>query len=416
VEAPPRFSGWSRRLVAVLAVAVLSGIAIRVVVLPDPGYRADINEFVDAVKRIAHLGLGHAYDQRMSFGPVMAYVWGLQSALDPAFRTGLDAHDVWLRVFMKLPAVLADLGIAALMLYVFRGRPVRAVAAAAIILLNPAIWIDSAWWGQDESIYTLALLAAFVLAADKRELAAAVLLAVALMTKPQALPLLIPFAAWFVAYGGWWTLVRATAAGGLAILVLWLPFLAANGPTNYLESLLYYSNDKFGFLSFGAWNFWWLYQDTLAGGFARDTVGVLGGIPARYVAYAVAGLLALVIAWTVARLRTVGALAVALAATSLVSFCFLTQMHERYAYPAIVFLVLLLPDWRAIALEVVLSVVFVLNLIAAAAMVGNVDLHVDLFGPTGTIGSIAMVAITLVALAVAVVPAIRGGERRLAPG
>jgi len=50
-------------------------------------------EFVDAVKRISTLGLGHAYDERMSFGPVMAYVWGLLSAIEPAFRVDLADPD-----------------------------------------------------------------------------------------------------------------------------------------------------------------------------------------------------------------------------------------------------------------------------------------------------------------------------------
>jgi hypothetical protein len=411
MRAPALFNGWPPKMVVALGVVIVAGIAIRAFFLPDPGYRADINEFVDAVQRIARLGLGHAYDQPMSFGPVMADIWGLQSALDPAFRAGVGAQDVGLRMFMKLPAVLADFGIAAILVYVFRDRPVRAVVAAAIVLLNPAIWIDSAWWGQFESMYTLALLAAFVLAADKRELAASVFLAVALMTKPQALPMLLPFAAWFLAYGGVWTLLRATAAGGLTVLVLWLPFIQGFGPANYLHSLLYYSNDKFGFVSFGAWNAWWLYIETVSHGVVRDTVAVLGGIQAKYIAYAVTGVVALVIAWAVARLRTVRALAMGLVATALVSFCFLTQMHERYSYAALVFLVLLLPDWRAIGLEIALSVVFVLNLIAAAAIVGNADLHVDLFGPTGLAGSVAMVVISLVALALALAPAVRGMRR-----
>jgi len=399
---------WSRRNLLALAIALVAGIAIRLYLLPDPGYRADIAEFVDAVKRISTLGLGHAYDERMSFGPVMAYVWGLLSAIEPAFRTGLDAQDVGIRVLVKLPAAIADVGLAALLVYFFRARPGLAVGAAAIVLLNPAIWIDSAWWGQYESVFTLSILAAFILATDRRAVATAVLLGIALMTKPQALPLLLPFAAWFLATGGWWTLVRVIAAGALTVLVLWLPFIAELGPVNYLESLLYYSNEKFAYLSFGAWNAWWLYGQTVLGGVASDTIAVLGPIPARYVAYAGTGLLVLLVGWAIWRVRTVGALALGIVATSLISFCFLTQMHERYSYAAIVFLLLLLPDRRALALEVALSVVFVINLAAAASLVGNIGLHVDLFGRNAIAGSVAMIAITLLATALVVVPAVRG--------
>jgi dolichyl-phosphate-mannose-protein mannosyltransferase len=407
---------WSRRNGAALAVAIVAGIAVRLYWLPNAGYKADIAEFVDAVQRISHVGLGHAYDEHMSFGPVMAYVWGLLSAIEPAFRAGLDAQDAGIRVLVKLPAAIADLGLAALLVYFFRDRPARAVGAAAIVLLNPAIWIDSAWWGQYESVFTLSILAAFILAADRREVAAAVLLGVALMTKPQALPLLLPFAAWFLATGGWWTLVRVISAGGLTILVLWLPFIPALGPAHYLDSLLYYSNEKFGYLSFGAWNAWWLYGETVLGGVAPDTIAVLGPIPAKYVAYAGTGLLALLVGWAIWRVRTVRALAVGLAATSLISFCFLTEMHERYSYAAIVFLLLLLPDRRALALEVAVSVVFVINLAAAASLVGNISQHVDLFGPNAIAGSAAMVGITLLVMALAVGPAVRGMRRDTSGG
>ncbi len=41
-------------------------------------------------------------------------------------------------------------------------------------------------------------------------------------------------------------------------------------------------------------------------------------------------------------------------------------MHERYAYAALVFLALLLPDRRILALWIVLGVAVTLNLLAAA--------------------------------------------------
>ena len=90
-------------------------------------------------------------------------------------------------------------------------------------------------------------------------------LAVALMTKPQALPFLLPFAAWF-----WATrrLARARSGpaliGAAVIVVLWLPFIPAGGPANYLENLAEYQDDIFTILSLRAWNVWWLVQDARA--------------------------------------------------------------------------------------------------------------------------------------------------------
>ena len=50
----------------------------------------------------------------------------------------------------------------------------------------------SAWWGQYESIYLLSALAALVFALNGRNGLAAAALALCVMTKPQALPFLLP--------------------------------------------------------------------------------------------------------------------------------------------------------------------------------------------------------------------------------
>ena len=80
---------------------------------------------------------------------------------------------------MKMPATLADLGIAGLVRVRLRatGRAGR-VAAAAIVLLHPAVIDVSAWWGQYESIYLLFALAAVVFALNGRNGLAAAALAV----------------------------------------------------------------------------------------------------------------------------------------------------------------------------------------------------------------------------------------------
>jgi hypothetical protein len=229
------------------------------------------------------------------------------------------------------------------------------------------------------------------------------------MTKPQALPLMLPFAAWFFATGGITTLIRAGAAGLLTILILWVPFIPYNGPTNYIASLLYFQNERFPYMSYGAWNLWWYVQSGI-GGWVRDDTAVLGPLSARFVGYALAGSLSLLAAWSIWRLRTPRSLALALAATALIEYCFLTTMHERYSYPALVLLLLVLYDWRALALAASLSFVYVANLAAAASNQGYFEPRVDMGGQNGFLGSGAMIAITLLTLALAVWPAFRRGD------
>ena len=56
---------------------------------------------------------------------------------------------------MKAPATLADLGLAALVVFALRDRPRWAALGAVAILLHPAVIDVSAWWGQYESIFVL---------------------------------------------------------------------------------------------------------------------------------------------------------------------------------------------------------------------------------------------------------------------
>ena len=60
------------------------------------------------------------------------------------------------------------------------------------MLLHPVVFDVSAWWGQYESIFVLTGLGATIAAINGRNGLAAALLAVSLMTKPQAIPFLLP--------------------------------------------------------------------------------------------------------------------------------------------------------------------------------------------------------------------------------
>ena len=82
-------------------------------------------------------------------------------------------------MLLKLPAVLADFGLAACVAWILREKPVWAGVGAVAVLLHPATWYVSAWWGQYESVYVLAALLAVLFAVGGRDGFAAAALAVA---------------------------------------------------------------------------------------------------------------------------------------------------------------------------------------------------------------------------------------------
>jgi Gpi18-like mannosyltransferase len=359
------------------------------------GLRDDLDQFVGWAHHIATNGFGTLYGPTdagpVSFGPVMGYIWGSLAAIQPAFVTVADASDPATRVLMKLPATLADYGIAALVAYALRDKPRWAAIGVAAVMLHPVVFYVSAWWGQYESIFVLFGLGAAVAAVNGRNGLAAALVAAALMTKPQAIPFLLPFAAWFWARGGVREVLRAAAIGLVVIVVLWIPFIPAGGPAYYVSSVGQYSSGVFAILSLRAWNPWWLVQEIAAhGDFIRDDVAFAGPLTLRHVGYLITAVLSVIIAIAIARDPSPRRLFLALAASSLVFFTFMTQMHERYAYAAFVLLIPLL-DIRAVRwIWLVFGTVLMLNLFSAVPATAAMQQLLPKMGALPIVGSVIL--------------------------
>jgi len=381
--------GLERRDWLALGVGVALALAIRAILLPQPGLAGDVDDFLGWVRAIGADGLGRAYDQPVSFPPVLPWLWWLLGSVAPGILDPSPNDPVALAL-IKLPATLTDLGIAAIVGYALRARPGWSIAGALAVLLHPAIWYVSAWWAQFESLYVLPMLAAWLLLTRARPGWAAVAIAIGLMTKPQALPLAIPFAAYYLRRYGLDGSLRAVAVAAATAAVLWVPFVAAGGLGNYVRNLADYSS-IFAVLSLRAWNPWWILTDLAGGGgLIADDVPIVGPVTLRWVGVAIAGLLELAVFLWVWRRPTATGLAWGLAAAALAAFIGLTAMHERYAYPALVFLVLCWPDRLAVWTWAVLGVAVTLNLVAAVPPSGGPGSLVAVGGLVGIAGSLAM--------------------------
>ncbi len=388
------------------------GIAARLVLLPTPGLRGDLDQFVGWVHHIATAGLGSLYEGTdagpVTFGPVMAYVWSVLAAIQPAFVTVTDASDPAVRALMKAPASIADLGLAALVVFALRDRPRWALVGAVGVLLHPAVIDVSAWWGQYESIFVLSGLAATIAAVRGHDTLAAALLAVSLLTKPQAIAFAVPFAAWFWARGyghenvrgAVRALSRAALVGAGVALVLWLPFLGAAGPLDYLRNLGVYQNEIFNVLSLRAWNPWWLLQEVAVGGgnFIADDIPIAGPITFRVIGYLVTAVVQIVIALAIVRDPRPKTLVLGLVTSILVIFSFMTQMHERYAYAAAIFLILLIADPRLRWLTVGVGIAVTLNLWWAIPPAPIFSAALPRNGILGILGPLLMLCLTVVAV------------------
>jgi hypothetical protein len=396
----PRATAWTTRDRVALLVLFLIGVAIRTVLIGTEGFRDDMDLFARWISHISTAGLGQLYTDNpggpVTFGPVMGLIWGALGVIAPGFAVATDSSDPTLNALMKVPASLADLGIAGLIVVALRDRPGWAVVGAAAVLLHPAVWYVSAWWGQYESIYVLPALGALIAATRGRNGLAGALLAVSLATKPQAIPFILPFVAWCHASGGIREVVRAGLVGAATFVVLWLPFIAAGGPLHYLQNLAYYQNEIFNVLSLRAWNPWMLLQEAVAGGdFIADDVRIVGPVTLRWIGYAVTGLLSMLIVAAIVRNPRPRTLILGMTASVLVFFMAMTQMHERYAYAAIIFPILLLMQPRILAWWLALSGLVTLNLVSAIAATPGLQALLPQTGLLPVVGAIVFLVLTV---------------------
>ncbi|MFL5680497.1 MAG: hypothetical protein ACJ77B_07845 [Chloroflexota bacterium] len=397
---PDRAWEWTPARVALVVAGIVAAVGIRAALLPTPGLAGDIDQFVVWTNGIATHGLGRAYDQNISFAPVMVWIWGFLALVDPAFRTATDSSDVAVRVAMKLPAVIADAGLALGVAYALRARPGWAVVGGLAIALHPAVIDVGAWWGQYDAVYALFALVAYLLAVGGRPGWGAVAIALAVMTKPQALPLAVPFAAFYLARFGVAGSIRYGALALVTVAIVWLPFIGAGGPVAYLHNLAEYQGGVFAILSLRAWNLWWLLQTALGdGSFIADSAAIAGPITIRTFGYLIAIVLEAIVFVSVWRSPSSRTLALGMAASALLAFGALTAMHERYAFAAIVFLMLGIPEPRIRWLAIVFGVAYTANLLAAAPPTAGIAAALPVTGPIATVGTLAILAVTAAVVA-----------------
>ena len=388
-----------RRLIVLLWAGLAAAIGVRLLVMPNYILLGDLHQYARWAYHLAtDLPFGAAYRQDFSYMPVLVAVFGTLGRLVPAFLTAGDASDAAVRVVLKVPALLGELAIVAGLFTVLRRRPPLAIAAILAVLLVPAAWYLSAWWGQLDSVFVALCLWAAILASRDQKRAFAVLLGLAMMTKPQALFLAAPFAGYAL---GRWGVRRAVPVGIVAAAVAaatWLPFLPYGGVADYLHNLDYYQNGLFAILSVRAWNPWWLVQTALGHGeFVADSLPWLGPFTARHLGMAMTAVAEVWILAVVARRPTPDRLYLGLAAATLAAFCLMTSMHERYAYAALIFLA---PFLNRRSIQVawgILAVAISLNVLAGAPP-DDFGSILPVGGPLGIAGSVAMIVASGVVL------------------
>lgn len=359
----PSAGHWRRGAGQLLAFVGLFAVAfaIRAWFVADPtlGHASDLGFFIDWSRGLATHGLRGFYEREnfCDYPPLMLLIFQAAGGLTPVFGGSLASDDDLQRA-VKIPACIADAVIAVLLYVEARKRIGRhaGLPAAALYLLNPVAIYNSAYWGQVDSVYTALLLAALVLVGRTRWILAGILAAAALGTKFQSiaiLPLLI-----FEAYrlGGWRAIGQKLVGVAVGALLILTPFMLQDVSGQALRRSYVNVIGQYHELSKSAYNLWYLtpahaLADTAppeafvriaSNGASQVDVNSSRLLSLRWrtisltiFSIAVAVVLAIysLRAGPIARFGAAGMLAFAF-------YLFPTEMHERYAFPAIAFFAL----------------------------------------------------------------------------
>jgi hypothetical protein len=359
----------SRRL---LALAALLYLGLRGALLFTPGYDGDMRWYRGWALAAVRHGVTAVYrESHMDYPPLYAYVLAplghAYVALVPSELERRPRGDlrVW-TALVKLPPLVADIAIAALLFAVARRRaepsPAWRAALPAAYLLNPAVVFDTGYWGQPDSIHAFFVLASLLLVSGPAWALAWPALALGALMKPLA----APFAPLLLAAGLVRQGLRRTLLGlglGLATAVLvFAPFLlAGEGPA--VAARVLGDLDILPFTSVNAHNLWWAL-----GPWREARAPLLGPLTATRLGLLLfAGTYGAILVRGRALWREdsgedlVPALGAAVAASF---FMLATHMHENHLFQVLPLLVVLLPRGRAFGwLYALVSLAVLANLV-----------------------------------------------------
>ena len=297
------------------------------------GFTTDLDTFKSWANLANSVGFGQIYheDIFLDYPPGYLYVLVFLEKLRLLLRLPMESQAYSLLI--KMPSILADLfcGGAVLLLAQRKLGEKSALLLSGAYLFCPAVFLNSAQWGQADSFCTAILLGSLLLLCQERYIPSAVLYGLSIACKPQMFifaPLYLFFALKRRRFG------MLGLGVLLAVGTLLLTALPFTQDFNFLWLLERYQStlDYYSFYSVNAYNFWslvgWNWK-ALPAGLAGDALDLLGAV----IATMLCGV------WVFrAKSRAVVFYCPALLMAAM--YAFSVKMHERYLFPALLFLLL----------------------------------------------------------------------------
>ncbi len=295
------------------------------------GHSTDMNCFTAWALRMADVGPSGFYspDVFTDYPPGYMYILWLIGKI----RELIPMSETVFGMLLKTPAIVADTLTAAL-IYKLSTQNLWNYAScvmAFFAVINPAIYINSAMWGQVDSVFTLLVIVCLYLITEKKLIPSFFVFAVAIIVKPQALfytPVILFAIAEETIYpkADIKKLLKYIAWGLTAVafaLLLSVPFGVDKVISQYIGTLSSYQ-----YKTVNAFNMW----SMLGGNWEKLT-------PFASLVSTLAIILSVLYAMKLFfNIKGKDKYFYTAAVICISVFVFATKMHERYCYPALIFL------------------------------------------------------------------------------
>lgn len=334
---------------------LLFGLIFRLVFSILPGFKIDVDAWFAWAERLNQVGLPNFYSDQIwtNYAPgylYLLYFLGWVKGL-------LNISDAQFYLILKLPSIFAEV-ILGLFIYklIKRKSFFWANIAATSVLLNPVFIFNSAIWGQIDGFFSLILFLTIYFLIEKKIILSSIFFGLAFLIKPQAIALLPAIILYLIKNFSIENIIRMLLPTVLTILIMSLPFFI-NQPFTGIIQLFSNMLSDYSYISLFAYNSWgavgfWVPDNQSWNNLSYQNWGyILFGIYWAIITYF----------YFKKKLSLFS-----LAALATLSFYFLpTRIHERYLYPAIIFLIVYsfsIKSKLLITLTVILSVIHFLNL------------------------------------------------------
>lgn len=295
-----------------------------------PGFLIDVNDWFSWSLILNHFDFSHFYNRGFfaDYTPGYLYILSLLGFI----KNMLNLPNNLFYFLLKVPAIISELLIG-LVVYIEAKRYLSkkmALFSLLFILFNPVLIFNSSVWGQIDAVLTLFLLLSVYFLNKNSLVLSSLFFGLALLVKPQAIAIIPVFFLYLFKRFSPGNILRLSLPFLVSVTLVSWPFFLEK-PLIGLVDLIKGTAGQYPYTSLFAYNFW-----GVVGFWIKDSTTAVG-VPYSWIGYVFLAVFWMLV-WYFYFKKKLSVYTLSALAT--LSFFFLpTKVHERYLYPAIIFLV-----------------------------------------------------------------------------